>query len=178
MNWYKISSEKIMIVCRGISGSGKSTLAKELGKSGVVYSTDDFFDRDGEYKFNPALLSRAHQWNHDRTRKAMESGISPVVIDNTNTTLKEIFNYVKLARENGYKIKFAEPDWHPELRTEEGKWNADFISEMQKKRNLENPSKIIPDATVRKMIDRYQYRLPGETDEELAERVLLGGGFR
>ena len=44
MNWYKKAQqkEKVLYVMRGISGSGKSSLAKELGKNGVVLSTDDF----------------------------------------------------------------------------------------------------------------------------------------
>ena len=182
MNWYlnnmsKIANQRIMYICRSPSGAGKSTLAKELGAGGVVYSTDDFFEKNGRYEFNPKLLGTAHRWNFDRAKQAMDKSISPVVIDNTNTTLKEMFAYVKAAKDHGYEIKFAEPNWHPELKNQEGKWNFDFISKMQDERNKKNSTKIIPKDVVRRMIDRYEYRNPEETDEELAERVLRKGGY-
>jgi NEDD4-binding protein 2 len=37
-----------LILMRGLPGSGKSTLAKKLaGENGVIYSTDDFFMKNG-----------------------------------------------------------------------------------------------------------------------------------
>jgi adenylate kinase family enzyme len=43
---------------RGLPGSGKSTLAKVLaGEHGLVYSTDDFFIQNGEYKFDSKMLT-------------------------------------------------------------------------------------------------------------------------
>ena len=175
MNWYrkgqKMKYEKTLIICRGVSGSGKSTLAQELGKGGVVLSSDDFFTTPtGEYVFDVSKLRAAHDWNQKRAEDAMRNGVSPIVIDNTNTTAKEIFVYVKLGKTYGYDIKFAEPNWHPNLRTPDGKWNFDFINKMQQERNKKNKTKIIPESVVRNMIDRYQYNL---TEDD----VLKSGGF-
>ena len=42
---------------RGLPGSGKSTKARKIaGQFGVVYSTDDFFMVNGEYKFDPKMI--------------------------------------------------------------------------------------------------------------------------
>jgi NEDD4-binding protein 2 len=125
---------------RGLPGSGKSTLAKELGKNGVVFSTDDFFMDQGEYKFNPNLLGKYHQLNYEKTVEAMQKGLSPIVVDNTNTQPFEMKNYVHAAEKYGYSIEFKEPQT-------EWAWNANELA----KRNTHN----VPVETIQKMVDRY-----------------------
>ena len=175
MNWYKMAdTDRILYILRSPSGSGKSFLAKELGKGGVVFSSDDFWYRDGKYQFDITKLGAAHKWNYERSKKAMEQGISPIVIDNTNTTKKECKVYLELGLEHGYNVKYAEPNWHPELKTPEGKWNYDFIMKLQEERRKKEPSKVIPPEAVKRMIDRYEYKKPGETDDEFSERIMYG----
>lgn len=42
---------------RGVPGSGKSTKAKKLaGSNGVIYSTDDFFMKNGEYIYDVKFI--------------------------------------------------------------------------------------------------------------------------
>lgn len=106
--------KKQLIILRGISGSGKSTLAKAILKdnpNGVVFSTDDYFidKKTGEYKFDPTLLGKAHSWNQRRAAEAMEKGISPVIIDNTNTQRWEAKPYVETGLKHGYEIVVREP---------------------------------------------------------------------
>ena len=122
--------------------------------------------------FDAKKIGQAHQWNQQRAKDAMAKGISPVVIDNTNTTLKEMYSYVSLGKKFNYEIKFLEPDWHSELKTPDGKWNYDFIKSLQDKRKQDQPTKNIPDDVVKRMIERYDYRKPEETDTELSDRVL------
>lgn len=145
---------KKLIIMRGVSGSGKSTLAQELGKDGVIFSTDDYFMIDGEYKFNPKELGSAHRWNLRRTEKAMQYSKPLIVIDNTNTQAWEMSKYVEIAQQYGYNIEIAEPNWHPDLRNEEGKWNFDFL----KGRNKHG----VPEEALKRMIDRYEYDLTVE----------------
>ena len=125
---------------RGLPGSGKSTLAKELGSGGVVFSTDDFFIEQGEYKFDPKLLAKNHLKNLERTIKAMENNTTPIVVDNTNTTPYEMKNYVLAAEKYGYHVEFQEPktDWA---------WDVKTLS----KKNTHK----VPEQAIQSMIDRY-----------------------
>jgi predicted kinase len=110
MNWYKKAQaqEKIMFLTRGLPGSGKSTISKELGKGGVILGSDDFFMVNGKYEFDKEALSYAHWWNQARVEKAMKQGISPIVVDNTNTQAWEAKPYVILAQKYGYKVQIEE----------------------------------------------------------------------
>ncbi|XP_062329551.1 NEDD4-binding protein 2-like 2 isoform X1 [Osmerus eperlanus] len=106
------SPHLVLILMRGVPGSGKSTLAKELlstGPSGLVLSTDDYFSEEQDYLYDPSLLGKAHDWNHNRAKEAMQKGSSPVIIDNTNLQAWEMKPYVKLAVERGYSVLFHEP---------------------------------------------------------------------
>lgn len=88
-----------MFIMIGPSGSGKTTLAKKLAKEhdAVVCSADDYFvDDDGNYKFEPSLLGEAHKACRQKCLVAIQQKKN-VVIDNTNTTQKEIWPYVQTA---------------------------------------------------------------------------------
>jgi predicted kinase len=125
MSWFnkKLESEnkntiiaqmnKELIIMRGISGSGKSFLAKQLaGENGQIFSADDFFmDEQGNYNWKGSQIGQAHEWNHNRLKKAIEEGISPVVMDNTNITMWDMGQakpMVEYAIEKGYDIKIEE----------------------------------------------------------------------
>jgi NEDD4-binding protein 2 len=75
----------------------------------MIFSTDDFFVRDGEYKFNPAALGHAHCWNQVRAIQSMIAGTELVIIDNTNTQAWEAKVYVQAAINLGYKVEIVEP---------------------------------------------------------------------
>tara|TARA_Y100000310_G_scaffold275978_1_gene292800 strand:- start:11004 stop:11474 length:471 start_codon:yes stop_codon:yes gene_type:complete len=148
MSWYKKAQQKVMYILRGISGSGKSTVAKQLG--GQVFGSDEFFMHEGEYRFDPSKLGEAHEWNFQRVLQAAKEGISPIIVDNTNTQFWEMKNYVQAAKENGYEVEFHEPDtpW---------KFDADELA----KRNTHG----VPQSAIQGMIDRW------ETDPTV-EKVL------
>lgn len=95
---------KKLIICRGIPGSGKSTWAKAQ-EGALVYSTDDYFMVDGEYKFVGKLLPAAHAWNLDRAKRAMLDDAELVIIDNTNTMTWHFQKYLDLAAEYGYEVE-------------------------------------------------------------------------
>jgi len=148
MNWYKQSqSEKKLFISRGVSGSGKSTMSKQLSDN--VYSTDEYFMRDGKYQFDSKLIGKAHKWNQDRVEDAMNKSLSPIVVDNMNRQFWEMKKYVEMANQYGYEVEFHQPDWHPDLYTSEGKWNFDFL----KGKNVHD----VPDEMLKRMIDTYQY---------------------
>jgi predicted kinase len=113
--------DQTLIVMRGIPGSGKSTKAKELaGSEGVIHSTDDVIEAQGDYReffanmiankdFSP--LSKVHSINIKNLIKSLKTGISPVILDNTNIKQNEPKEVVKSALELGLddkNIKFVD----------------------------------------------------------------------
>jgi len=92
---------KELILLRGLPGSGKSTLAKLICNQHV--EADMFFMEDGEYKFDPTKLKRAHEWCQNRVRVWMMSGYN-VVVSNTFTQEWEMEAYYRLAEQYGYRV--------------------------------------------------------------------------
>lgn len=115
--WYRTSNQKQLIIMRGIPGSGKSTLANELGAEGTVLSSDEFWGPD--YDFDSSRTGEAHLWNQNRVKQALEQGISPIVVDNTNVSFYEFKPYVEMAQKHNYNIVFAEPDTPWKFNAEE-----------------------------------------------------------
>lgn len=149
MNWYKMAQiNKEFIIMRGVPGSGKSFKAKQIaGTSGVVNSADDYFMEKGKgsYAFDPSLLGAAHKQCQDRTAKALEQGKTPVIIDNTNTTKKELSQLkpiIEYAKSLGYSIRIEEPDtqW----------WKERNVDEFEKK----NTHKV-PREAIERMVNRF-----------------------
>ena len=155
-------SNKVLYILRGPSGTGKSTLAKDLGVK-EVYSADNYFMQNDKYVFDPSKLGSAHGQCKAKTRDALKKGISPIAVDNTFTTRKEIVPYAQLAEIYGYKLEFIEPNWTSELRNEDGTWNADFIERQQKNPDRVKMNKSLPRNVVDKMVNRYQYDLTPDT---------------
>lgn len=101
-----------LFIVRGLPGSGKSTLGKKLGK---VFEADDYFSQTGEYRFDPKLLPRAHEWCRKRVEAMLKqtptisSGIignyePNVVVANTFTQRWEMQPYIEMA--NVYEAEF------------------------------------------------------------------------
>lgn len=152
---------KTLVIMRGVSGSGKSTVAAKIAKErgGVVFSTDDFFERDGVYEFDPKMLSSNHSKNQNRAEEAMSAGVSPIIIDNTNTAAWEMKPYVQAAKRYGYEVEIVEPG-------SEGFPEVDFEEIMR--RQAGRGSKSIPSEVVKKMMDRFEKGL--SVDEILASK--------
>lgn len=92
---------------RGISGSGKSSwIQKNLSDNVTICSADLFFSRNGEYQFDHTKLGKAHGSCKSSFLDALDRGDFEIVIDNTNTTRKEMEFYVKNARGYGYRVSF------------------------------------------------------------------------
>lgn len=105
------SAIKTLYVMRGPSGGGKTYKAQqilaEVGK-GKIVSADYFWGE--EYRFTPSYLGLAHRWCVGELARNMLYGITPLVLDNTNTQAWEPQEAVKLALQFGYQVQIVEAD--------------------------------------------------------------------
>lgn len=96
-----------LILIRGVSGSGKSTYAKKLMKEDPTLSHYEadmyFYTPNGEYKFDPKSLPKAHNWCRAQTEKDLRSGKS-VIVSNTFTKKWEVQPYIDLAKTVGANL--------------------------------------------------------------------------
>ncbi|GBP82185.1 NEDD4-binding protein 2-like 1 [Eumeta japonica] len=114
---YHSLSYRTLIIMRGLPGSGKSCLSRHVVDITVgphdknyrvhIFSTDDFFAMKGFY--NVQLLDEAHKWNQRRVEIALTQGLSPIIVDNTNTELWEMECYARAGVKEGYYIIVLEP---------------------------------------------------------------------
>lgn len=147
---------RVLIIMRGAPGCGKSFLSQEILQMTIgevqniqthIMSSDDFFFVRGVYKHDKSRIPEAHMWNQRRAQKAMEQGISPIIIDNTNIEIWEMEPYAKAAIKNGYIINVIEP---------KTPW-ARKASQLFKK-NIHR----VPFATIQRMLDNYQEGITGD----------------
>jgi len=103
--------EKKLYIMVGIPGSGKSTFIKTLNNP-IVCSADHWFEKSGEYKFDPSQLHAAHRAAQNKCQDSMLQSKPIIVVDNTNLTDSERKPYEDLAGKNGYDIIYVvfEPD--------------------------------------------------------------------
>jgi predicted kinase len=66
-----------------------------------------FTNSDGVYKWDGALLGKAHKWCQDMTRTALVAG-DYVVVSNTFTKKWEMQAYFDMAKELGVSIEVVE----------------------------------------------------------------------
>lgn len=95
-----------LFLVRGLPGSGKSTLAAALCGYGPFYhaEADQYFVRDGEYRFDPERVAAAHIDCIRRVREAIEGGgFRRVVVSNTFTMLWEMEPYIRVAVQAGWR---------------------------------------------------------------------------
>lgn len=66
---YQAQNLLVMVILRGCPGSGKTTLAQQIvGDTGVILSSDDYFQRGNRYEFDHNKLGEAHEWNQTRSK--------------------------------------------------------------------------------------------------------------
>ncbi|CAF0846105.1 unnamed protein product [Rotaria sordida] len=142
------NGERLLIIMRGCPGSGKSTLAKSLneGYNGQILSADEYFkdNNSNEYRFDPTKLETVHLYNRRLVSDAFKQNISPIIIDNTNTTSSEMKPYATMGKEAGYEILLVEPQtpWRYKAR--------ELV-----KRNLHN----IPLRRIKEMLNNFEHNV-------------------
>jgi len=115
---------KLCYLMRGLPSCGKSYTARQLaGATGVICETDEYFhahvgDDPAHYTYRDELLGHARRWNFARFKKAIDEGVSPVIVDRGNSLSEESREYVRYAVQHGYSVELREPDspWWQEVR--------------------------------------------------------------
>ena len=101
---------KNLYIVRGLPGSGKSTFAKSIAKSYQVFEADQYFMKNGKYKFNPTKLKEAHNDCKNRVARRMRENLfnslffNNIVVSNTFTQYWEMKFYRNIAKRYGYKV--------------------------------------------------------------------------
>jgi hypothetical protein len=138
-------------ILRGLPGGGKSTMAEALTSGplvswGGIFSTDQFFYKDGIYQFDKNLLGHYHALNQERFRdfcKAHKDHVNVVAVaDNTNMQTWEMKPYIKAAEENNFNVTILTV----------GKINDPVFQSMCANRNIHGVDAL----TIAKMASKYE----------------------
>lgn len=135
---------KKVVVLSGLSGSGKSMFACKLAlfrpePKRYIVSADDYFNCDGNYKFDPANLSQAHaacfrNFIDHLNGSLCGIGDKIVIVDNTNLTKEEISPYMLGAAAFGYDAEIVMLRVEPSVALSRNIHNVSFTAH---KRQLE-----------------------------------------
>ncbi len=104
------------LILRGLPGAGKShfarrlcdrflpLLAEPLRYAGIC-TTDDFFETDSGYCFDPKRLGEAHDWNRQRFASLCGQRLPLLICANTNMERREWQPYAAMAEQAGYRLR-------------------------------------------------------------------------
>ena len=178
MNNSQSLKNKTLILMRGLPASGKSYRAKELceDNESIICSADHFFGHTiEEYlaKWSFQDLGIAHNYCREKAKSLMELHIPLVIIDNTNTTIKEMLPYVQLAIFYDYEIQVEEPNsewWKNKILPfiqNKNRFRIELDSACEYLFERSKSSHKVPLETIKKMMHRYE---PNLTTEKILER--------
>ena len=101
----------VLFLVRGLPGSGKSTFATHIWNEYAVCEADKFFyDKEGNYNFDPSKLKDAHAWCKNEVETRMKDHqinqqyYPEIAVSNTFTQEWEMKDYYELAEKYGYKV--------------------------------------------------------------------------
>jgi len=101
----------VLFLVRGLPGSGKTSFASAIWNDYAVCEADKFFyDKEGNYNFDPSKLKEAHAWCKNEVETRMidhqnnEQYYPEIAVSNTFTQEWEMEDYFKLAVKYGYKV--------------------------------------------------------------------------
>jgi uridine kinase len=129
----------ILYLIRGVSGAGKSTFAQRLWEAGVVervFEADDYFYKEGDYRFDASQLKTAHTKCQENAYFCLKARMS-IAVSNTSTTEKEVKVYEEMAKQ----------------------LDAHFISVIVENRHDGINIHGVPEEKIKQMKDRFNVKL-------------------
>lgn len=175
--WLKSNeNNKVLILMRGVPASGKSYRAKQLAGDTleIIFSADHFFGfTPEEYVKNwrADQLGNAHKQCQKNTKMVMQRQGPLVIVDNTNTMIREMLPYFDLAIQYGYRLEIHEPTspwWTEQIAPylTDKKKNRKHLEKMAEFLYVKNQeTHCVPLESIKKMLFRYQ---PNVTVDDLA----------
>jgi predicted kinase len=101
----------VLFLVRGLPGSGKTSFASAIWNDYAVFEADKFFyDKEGNYNFDPSKLKEAHAWCKNEVESRMiehqnnQQYYPEIAVSNTFTQEWEMEDYFKLAEKYEYKV--------------------------------------------------------------------------
>ena len=101
----------VLFLVRGLPGSGKTSFVSAIWNEYAVCEADKFFyDKEGNYNFDPSKLKEAHTWCKNQVETRMidhqnnQQYYPEIAVSNTFTQEWEMEDYFKLAEKYGYKV--------------------------------------------------------------------------
>lgn len=113
-------------------------------------------------KWDGGRLHKAHINNHINFKLAVDQGVTPIIIDNTNVTLRDCKSYAEYAQKAEYEIKIQEPTsphWLANRNLLADKYgNKEKIAVFAQ--DLANKNKHgVPLASIENMINKWHHNL-------------------
>jgi predicted kinase len=102
-----------VIILRGLPGSGKSIMVEKLSKDRkykdvFICSSDHYFMKDGQYKYNPDEIVNAHNYCMRRFLTELPRCHEVIFVDNTNIERWNFMGYVQVAQALGCTVEIVE----------------------------------------------------------------------
>jgi predicted kinase len=101
----------VLFLVRGLPGSGKTSFATHIWNEYAVCEADQYFyDKEGNYNFDPSKIKDAHAWCKNKVETMMgdhqlnEQYYPEIAVSNTFTQEWEMKDYFDLADKYGYKV--------------------------------------------------------------------------
>lgn len=119
-----------------------------------------------EYRQNwhGSKLKKAHSDNLAEFKMAVDRGVTPLIVDNTNTTAREPAAYVRYAHAAGYEIRVQEPtsphwlahrDYFADKTSPQNRQKLDDFAKFLTDKNTHG----VPMDSIQKMMNRWQHNL-------------------
>lgn len=132
--------------------------------------------------WHPSRLGQAHKFCYEQFCAAVDLGITPVILDNTNTMKSQFGKYFQYAEKEGYKVRIEEPEsqWWKAARDDLGNTKIKYSDKLKrlKEELLAHGQHGVPSETITKLIDETWQNIPGGVGQYVTYDQVFNPGKR